>query len=183
MEFFDRAILYVAWLIEDLLGWLVLGAVAFFSLRHAIRSKTFDVHIEIGDVIREVNPTIVRLSAKPFEKWSDQDKADAAVATGRLHELAVMAREGMIQKNHVARVWGPLFVSSWKCLRPYIEEKRRLNGETKRWFQFWKTRAFSRYDLEWFISYTYWWYWRRFWIATELERPQRIKLHHLPRRS
>lgn len=85
-----------------------------------------------------------------FDVLWTKEQIDAAYNVSiSLQRLSYMAIEGLISKEHFAKMWGPTFVKQWDILEIYIRHKRHTNGEPLDL----ESGAFTRKDFEMYVNY------------------------------
>jgi hypothetical protein len=76
--------------------------------------------------------------------WSVDVESAAYDLSVVLQEVAYIANQGLISKQHLKNLWGPIFVRAWDMLEVWVKFKRHTNNEPLEI----NKGAFSRIDFE-----------------------------------
>lgn len=81
--------------------------------------------------------------------WSAEDLSAAQEVSVKLQRIGYMALHNLISRNHFMNIWGPMYLSTWYSLEPWVKHKRLDLNEPLSI----NDGAYSRIYLEQFAAY------------------------------
>ncbi|MBB1268559.1 hypothetical protein [Shewanella sp. SR44-3] len=57
-------------------------------------------------------------------QWTDDELAAAQEVSVKLQRIGYMALHNLISRNHFMNIWGPMYLSTWYALEPWVKHKR-----------------------------------------------------------
>lgn len=81
--------------------------------------------------------------------WTETELAAAQEVSVKLQRIGYMALHNLISRNHFMNVWGPMYLSTWYALEPWVKHKRLELDEPLTI----EKGAYSRMYLEQFAQY------------------------------
>ncbi|MGE6648182.1 hypothetical protein ACQKE0_02805 [Shewanella colwelliana] len=81
--------------------------------------------------------------------WNSDELKAAHEVSVKLQRIGYMALHNLISRNHFMNVWGPMYLSTWYALEPWVKHKRLDLDEPSRI----EDGAYSRIYLEQFAVY------------------------------
>ncbi|MGI1986428.1 hypothetical protein [Shewanella glacialipiscicola] len=87
---------------------------------------------------------------KEFEcNWTPEELLAAQEVSVKLQRIGYMALHNLISRNHFMNIWGPMYLSTWYSLEPWVKHKRLEMDEPLTI----EEGAYSRMYLEQFAQY------------------------------
>lgn len=87
---------------------------------------------------------------KEFEcNWTNEELLAAQEVSIKLQRIGYMALHNLISRNHFMNIWGPMYLSTWYSLEPWVKHKRLELDEPLTI----EKGAYSRMYLEQFAQY------------------------------
>ncbi|MCL1038420.1 hypothetical protein L2750_14905 [Shewanella submarina] len=81
--------------------------------------------------------------------WDENELRAAQDVSVKLQRIGYMALHNLISRNHFMNIWGPMFLSTWYALEPWVKHKRIELEEP----QLISQGAYSRMYLEQYAKY------------------------------
>jgi len=81
--------------------------------------------------------------------WTKEELTAAQEVSVKLQRIGYMALHNLISRNHFMNIWGPMYLSVWYSLEPWVKHKRLDLGEPLTINE----GAYSRIYLEQFAIY------------------------------
>lgn len=81
--------------------------------------------------------------------WTSEELTAAQDVSVKLQRIGYMALHNLISRNHFMNVWGPMYLSTWYSLEPWVKHKRLELDEPLTI----EEGAYSRMYLEQFAQY------------------------------
>lgn len=116
------------------------------SLQESQSARTAEILMwaaaQMDDIKNDIQ--MLRSVGPDFRRWNDIERLAAARVSARMQRLAYMARNGLIDKQHLLRMWGPEFTQQWGILSGWVMDVRRRRSEPERV----EDGAFTRIDFQ-----------------------------------
>lgn len=120
------------------------------TIRESEKTRAADLIVWANSEIEPYKKQIIEILSFPDSSdWTTEQRDQAFAVSAKLQTLSYFAVHGMIDRKHLARLWGRTVVEQWETLKPFIFEFRRSKGEPDSASE----GAYFRRDLEIYAAF------------------------------
>jgi|SRR3972149_4416737 len=105
------------------------------EMQRTTQAQAYSVAVDRlqDEKVREARRLIFKLTGKPLEKWSGDEKAAAEVVCHTYDVVGQMVRHNLLSKKIILDSWGPSLRRSWPILEPLVKNYRQEFSANEFW--------------------------------------------------